>query len=301
MFLVPPVVCRRPDLNSKRRLLTSFCFVNFLKVFVCSCVSVPRQGSRCSSSRPSLLQVGVGVRHMCRESAGRESLKSAAVCSSLKPAVRGDINAAVRGTLKPAFHGEITAAVRGSKVKFAGCVSLKPPAAALSSPPSAVLSSTPPSAAHSSPPAAADSSPPPSAAPSSLPSAGKSTPLSAAHPRPPADAPSSLPAVPMSSLPAAAPSCPPAVPMSSLPSAALSSPPSVLKSSPPAAPTSGLLAAAHFSSGGSSSPVPARSAVLMSCIVLRNSFNLPCLVGLVHGDSSASPVVDMEAVAERIL
>ncbi len=37
-------------------------------------------------------------------------------------------------------------------------------------------------------------------------------------------------------------------------------------------------ASVQSSSRGSSSLVPARSAVLKSCCVLRNSFNLPCLV-----------------------
>ncbi len=72
---------RRSDRNSKQHL----CF--------------PWQGSCRSSSRPSQPQVGVGVRRNrreCHESAGHVCLKSAAVCSSLKPTVRGDIYAAVR-------------------------------------------------------------------------------------------------------------------------------------------------------------------------------------------------------------
>ncbi len=59
-----------------------FVFESFLFVPVCFCFA--RHGSRRSSCRPSLLQVGVGVRRDRRESAGRESLKSAAVRGSLK-------------------------------------------------------------------------------------------------------------------------------------------------------------------------------------------------------------------------
>ncbi len=66
---------RRPDLNSKRRPFTPFCF-SFSKVFCFVLVLfVPRQGSHRSSSRYSPLQVGVGVRRdrcECRESSGRE-------------------------------------------------------------------------------------------------------------------------------------------------------------------------------------------------------------------------------------
>ncbi len=108
MFLVSPCCVhrdRRPDQNSKRRPHTPFCFVHFLKVFVWFLLFVPRHGSRRLLSRPSPLQVGVGARRDRRESGGRESLKSAAI----------------RGTLKPAVCREITAVIRGSKVKFAGC------------------------------------------------------------------------------------------------------------------------------------------------------------------------------------
>ncbi len=79
---------RRPDHNSKRRPHFTVLFFRFLKLllflfiylfFVPVCLS---RGSRRSLSRHSPLQVGVGVRRDCRE-----SLKSAAIRGSLKPAV----------------------------------------------------------------------------------------------------------------------------------------------------------------------------------------------------------------------
>ncbi len=95
--LVPPSCVhrdRRPDQNRKRRPFTPICFP-FLKVFLfCFCLSVPRQGSRRSSSRLSLLQVGLGVWRDCRESAGREPS-----C----PPIAGDIRR--RLWLVPGFQG----------------------------------------------------------------------------------------------------------------------------------------------------------------------------------------------------
>ncbi len=46
-----------------------------------------------------------------RNPAGRSAVLYAAVRGSVKPAVRGEINAAVRGSPKPAVRGEINAAV----------------------------------------------------------------------------------------------------------------------------------------------------------------------------------------------
>ncbi len=71
VFLVSPCCVhrdRRPDLKSKRRPLTSFCFP-FSKVFLfCSCLfCLSRQGSHHSSFRPSPRDC-----RECCESAGRE-------------------------------------------------------------------------------------------------------------------------------------------------------------------------------------------------------------------------------------
>ncbi len=123
---------RRPVPNSKRRPLTSFCFC-VLKVFILFlsfvCLSVPRQGSRHSSSCPSPRQVGVGVRRdRCewRESTGREPSSPLIVgevrrCPRLLPA-RGSreitppsaapnpathIQPAVRGESQPANRGSL--------------------------------------------------------------------------------------------------------------------------------------------------------------------------------------------------
>ncbi len=74
--LVPPSCVhrdRRPDLTVSGAPSPRFVFL-FSKVFcfVPVFVSVPRQGSRHSSSRHSPLQDGVGVRQDRRESSGRE-------------------------------------------------------------------------------------------------------------------------------------------------------------------------------------------------------------------------------------
>ncbi len=62
--------------NRKQRPFTSFCFRFWKFLFVPEfCLFVPRQGSRRSSSCPSLRHDGVGVRRdsrECRESTGRE-------------------------------------------------------------------------------------------------------------------------------------------------------------------------------------------------------------------------------------
>ncbi len=89
--------------NNKRRPLTSFVF-RFESLLCCSCLFVPRHGSRRSSSSPSPLQVDVGVVWDCHESAGREPLQ---------PCVHEEI-AAVGGFFKPAVRGEVHDAVRGS-------------------------------------------------------------------------------------------------------------------------------------------------------------------------------------------
>ncbi len=46
---------RRPDLNSKRRPFTSFCFVRFLKSFYCSCVFVCLSRGKEVTTRPTAL------------------------------------------------------------------------------------------------------------------------------------------------------------------------------------------------------------------------------------------------------
>ncbi len=91
LFIVCPAPApdRTADLNSKRHPLTSFCFVYLLKFFNFVPVSVPWQGSHSSSSRPSPLQVGVGV--------GRGPFKSA---------VHREI-AIVRGSFKPVVNSEV--------------------------------------------------------------------------------------------------------------------------------------------------------------------------------------------------
>ncbi len=98
---------RRPDQFSKRRPRTSFCFVHFLKVF-CLFLFVfpPRLGSRCSSSRPSQLLFGVGVRRDRRESAGRSSVKFAGRLS-IKFAGRDEVKPTGRGSLKPAGRSSV--------------------------------------------------------------------------------------------------------------------------------------------------------------------------------------------------
>ncbi len=66
---------RRPDLTVSGAPSPRFVLFVFWKVFICSCLSVPWQGSRHSSSRLSPLQDGVGDRRdrcECRESSGRE-------------------------------------------------------------------------------------------------------------------------------------------------------------------------------------------------------------------------------------
>ncbi len=63
---------RRPDLTVSGARSLRFVLFVFWKVFICSCLSVPWQGSRHSSSRLSPLQDGVGVRRDRRESSGRE-------------------------------------------------------------------------------------------------------------------------------------------------------------------------------------------------------------------------------------
>ncbi len=76
---------RRPDLKSKRRPFTSFCFVRFFMFFLFVPVfCFPRQGSCRSSSRPSPLHFGVGVQDR-RESTVCGSPKPAAICGSPKP------------------------------------------------------------------------------------------------------------------------------------------------------------------------------------------------------------------------
>ncbi len=84
VFLFLPAVCTvREDQTSSVSGVPSPRFVLFVfwKVFICSCVlSVPRQGSRRSSSCLSPRQVGVGVRRdrrECRESVGRDALMPA--------------------------------------------------------------------------------------------------------------------------------------------------------------------------------------------------------------------------------
>ncbi len=62
--LVPPSCVhrdRRPDLTVSGAPSPRFVLFVFWKVFICSCLSVPWQGSRHSSSRLSPLQYGVGV------------------------------------------------------------------------------------------------------------------------------------------------------------------------------------------------------------------------------------------------
>ncbi len=63
---------RRPDHTVSGAPSPRFVLFVFWKVFICSCLSVPWQGSRHSSSRLSPLQDGVGVRRDRRESSGRE-------------------------------------------------------------------------------------------------------------------------------------------------------------------------------------------------------------------------------------
>ncbi len=77
--LVPPCCVhrdRRPDLNCKRSPFTPFCFP-FLKVFCF--VSVPRQGIRHSSFRPSPRQVCVGVQNQ-NQNQNQNQLYSPSVC-----------------------------------------------------------------------------------------------------------------------------------------------------------------------------------------------------------------------------
>ncbi len=104
--LVPPCCVhhdRRPDLNSKRRPFTSFCFVRFLKSFYfCSCLSVSQQISHHLSFRPSPRKVGDILR----------SWEISAASRSPSPQFAGD-DAAVRGLPSPPFVGDHTA-VRGS-------------------------------------------------------------------------------------------------------------------------------------------------------------------------------------------
>ncbi len=81
---------RRPDLTVSGAPSPRFVLFVFWKVFICSCLSVPWQGSRHSSSRLSPLQEGVGVRrdcHECRESNGRDALLPADRGRYLPPAV----------------------------------------------------------------------------------------------------------------------------------------------------------------------------------------------------------------------
>ncbi len=126
VFLISPccVHCdRRPDLNSKRRPFTSFCFVRFLKSFYFVPVCLSR-GMEVAArySRHSPLQVGVGVRQdrrECRDSAGRKSLKPAVVRGSFKPTVR-------RRSKPPSAAPSSHAAVRGSPVHTAWSAGGKP-------------------------------------------------------------------------------------------------------------------------------------------------------------------------------
>ncbi len=90
LFIVCPAPDRTADLNSKRRPLTSFCFVYLLKFFYFVPVSVPWQGSHRSSSRPSLLQVGVGVIRGPFKSAVHREI--AVVRGSFKPVVRSEVH-----------------------------------------------------------------------------------------------------------------------------------------------------------------------------------------------------------------
>ncbi len=133
---------RRPDLTVSGAP-SPFCFVSFLKslLFVPVCLSRGME----VAARPSAIahECSVGVRLDHRESAGRESLKSAAVCGSFKPDVRGrstppsaahpgppiagdirhrprlsearrSLKSAVRRESQPAVRGSLKPAVRGS-------------------------------------------------------------------------------------------------------------------------------------------------------------------------------------------
>ncbi len=120
-IIVCPAPDRTADLNSKRRPLTSFCFVYLLKFFYFVPVSVPWQGSHRSSSRPSLLQVGVGVIRGPFKSAVHREI--AVVRGSFKPVVRSEVH-----TSNLPFHPpRAPPSVRASRVPPRALTSWVPP------------------------------------------------------------------------------------------------------------------------------------------------------------------------------
>ncbi len=124
MFLYPPSCVhrdRRPDLNSKRRPFTSFCFF-VLKVFIFVPVSCLSRGMEVAArySRHSPLQVGVGVwrdRRECRESTGREPS-----CPRI-----AEISAAGGGSPKPAGGLPSSRVAAPPGAPFAGYHATGPP------------------------------------------------------------------------------------------------------------------------------------------------------------------------------
>ncbi len=121
VFLVSPCCVhrdRRPDLNSKRRPFTSFCFVRFFKCFICSCI-LSLAVSESTRREPSCSPFA-GVYAAVRGSPiPRFAGVYAAVRGSPIPRFAG-LHAAVRGSAIPPFAG-VDAAVRGSAIPpFAG-------------------------------------------------------------------------------------------------------------------------------------------------------------------------------------
>ncbi len=121
VFLVSPCCVHpwqktRP--NSKRRPFTSFCFVRFFKLFVCSWVLslAASESARREPSCPRFAGVYAAVRG---SPIPRFAGVYAAVCGSPIPRFAG-VYAAVRGSHIPPFAG-VDAAVRGSAIPpFAG-------------------------------------------------------------------------------------------------------------------------------------------------------------------------------------
>ncbi len=221
VFLVPPCCVhrdRRPDqTESKRRPLTSFCFVRF-----CSFLFVPvcfPRGLEVAARHPALASC-YSVWEFGRIAASAASPLDASQSNS--PAIHLSSPPVAANPSPPAAHQSSSPAA----------TKLSPPAAAHSSLPVDQQSTL--SADHlSSLPAAAI--PSPLAAPqssssgthqSSLPAVHLSSPPAVAIPSPPATHQSSSQTAPKSSLQAAVCSKPPAAAPSSPPSAGISTPPS---------------------------------------------------------------------------
>ncbi len=144
MFLFPPCsvhLDRRPDLKSKRRLFTSFCFPFFKSLLFCSCLCLSR--GKEVATRPSALArvksawefCGIAASPLPASPHARRSREiSAAGCGYSKPAGwlpssrvaahparrSREIDAAVRGSPSPPFAGDHAAVRSSPNPPFAG-------------------------------------------------------------------------------------------------------------------------------------------------------------------------------------